>query len=74
MAGRGARAARLLGTAAVLREELGTPQPAGERADVDRAVAAARAALGEEAWAAAFAAGQALTRERAIAEALSTER
>jgi hypothetical protein len=33
-------------------------------------VAAARAALGEEAWAAAFAAGQALTLEEAIAEAL----
>jgi hypothetical protein len=46
------------------------PQPASERADKEQAVAAARAALGEAAWAAAFAAGQSLTLEQAIAEAL----
>ncbi len=37
--------------------------------ETERAVAAAWATLGEEAWAAAFAAGQALTWEQAIAEA-----
>jgi hypothetical protein len=37
-------------------------------------VASARAALGEEWWAAAFAAGQAMTVEQAIAEALAEAR
>ncbi len=70
MAGRGARAARLLGAAAALRETLGAPQPPQEREETEQAVAGARAALGETAWAAAVAAGQKLTLEQAIAEAL----
>jgi hypothetical protein len=37
---------------------------------LEQKVATARATLGEEPWAAAFAAGQALSREQAIAEAL----
>ena len=71
VAGQGARAARLLGAAAALREALGAPQPPQERTDTEQAVAPARAALGEEAWAAAYAAGRALTLEQAIAEALA---
>jgi predicted ATPase/transcriptional regulator with XRE-family HTH domain len=66
----GERAARLLGAVAAVRATLGTPQPALERAETDAAVAPARAALGENAWAAAFAAGRALPLEQAIAEAL----
>jgi hypothetical protein len=58
---------------AAVREELGTPHPAQERADVDQAVAPARATLGEELWTAAFAEGQALTLGQAIAEALGDE-
>jgi non-specific serine/threonine protein kinase len=69
-AGQGERAARLLGAAAAVRETLGAPPPPEERAETEQGVAAARAALGEERWAAAFAAGQALTLEQAIAEAL----
>jgi hypothetical protein len=69
-AGQGERAARLLGAAAAQRETLGTPQPPQEQVEVEQAVAAARAALGEEAWAAAYAAGRALSREQAVAEAL----
>jgi predicted ATPase/class 3 adenylate cyclase len=69
-AGQGERAARLVGAAAAVRETIGAPQPSDERADTEAAVAAARAALGEEQWAAAFAAGQALSLEQAIAEAL----
>jgi hypothetical protein len=42
-----------------------------EQADVEEAVAPARAILGEEAWAAAFAAGRALSLEVVIAEALA---
>jgi hypothetical protein len=64
------RAARLCGAAAVVRETLGAPIPSPERTELEEAVAPARAALGEEQWAAAFAAGRALTLEEAVAEAL----
>ena len=73
MAGRGERAARLLGAATALREALGTPQPPGEREDTEQATAAARSTLGPAAWAAAFAAGRALTLAHAITEALDEE-
>jgi hypothetical protein len=68
--GQGERAARLLAAATALREELGAPQPANERTDSEQAVAAARVALGAEAWAKAFAAGRVLSLEAAITEAL----
>jgi tetratricopeptide (TPR) repeat protein len=70
VAGQGVRAARLWGAAAAVREILGAPQPLIERADTEEAVAPARTALGEEPWAAAFAAGRTLTLEEAVAEAL----
>jgi hypothetical protein len=63
-------AARLLGAAATLRETIGVPQPVYWRRDTEEAVAPARAALEEEQWAVAFAAGQVLSLEEAIAEAL----
>jgi predicted ATPase/DNA-binding XRE family transcriptional regulator len=70
--GRIEQAARLLGAAAASRARIGMRRrmnlPTVD--DIDVAVAPARAALGEEAWAAAFAAGQALSLEEAIAEAL----
>jgi non-specific serine/threonine protein kinase len=65
------RAAQLLGAAAALREALGIPVPASEREDHDRAVAATRAALGETAFAAAWAAGRGLPMEEAVNEALA---
>ncbi|MER5487450.1 BTAD domain-containing putative transcriptional regulator [Streptomyces sp. NPDC002812] len=55
-----ARAASLLGTATALRASAGTPRPQAERTDTDRATARARAALGPEAFATAFATGEAL--------------
>ncbi|WP_030732374.1 BTAD domain-containing putative transcriptional regulator [Streptomyces sp. NRRL S-237] len=58
---RAVAAAELLGTAAELRESLGTPLPAAERQDVDRATARLRARLGDEAFACAFARGRALS-------------
>jgi len=54
-----------------LRQIIGAPQPPPERLDTQDAVATARAALGEPGWAASIAAGQALTVDRAIAEALA---
>ncbi|CAM5566959.1 hypothetical protein [Streptomyces narbonensis] len=68
-AGRARGAALLLGAAAALRASTGAPLPPAERADVDRTEAAARAALGEEAFVAAFAHGTNLTHGSAVSEA-----
>ncbi|MDQ3589026.1 MAG: tetratricopeptide repeat protein, partial [Actinomycetota bacterium] len=64
------RAARLCGTAAALREDFGWPHPPAKRAEHDRTVAAAREALGEEAFAAAWATGYALSLEEAVTDAV----
>ncbi|MFI6418142.1 BTAD domain-containing putative transcriptional regulator [Streptomyces sp. NPDC050842] len=68
-AGRARGAALLLGAAAALRSSTGAPLPPAERADVDRTEAAARAALGEAAFATAFAHGGSLTHDSAVSEA-----
>jgi non-specific serine/threonine protein kinase len=68
--GHGMRAARLLGAATAIREAIGTPQAIPERNAIEQAVVGARTALGEEAWAAAFANGLALSVDQAIAYAL----
>jgi len=65
------RAARLWGSQHALREAIGIPISGIERAEYESAVAAARAQLGEEAFATAWAAGRALTLEQAIVEALA---
>ncbi|MEV5824672.1 BTAD domain-containing putative transcriptional regulator [Spirillospora sp. NPDC052242] len=59
LAGDARPAARLLGAAAALRAAVGAPLPDAERGDVDRITARARAALGDAAFAAEFAAGEA---------------
>ena len=56
--------------AAALREALGTPVQPVERRTFEPAVAAARASLGEEAFAAAWVEGRAMSLEQAIAYAL----
>ncbi|MET8687426.1 BTAD domain-containing putative transcriptional regulator [Streptomyces sp. NPDC004732] len=64
-AGAGAeRAAELLGAADAARRSVGAPLPPAERGDVDRIAAAARTALGESAYAEAFARGGELDPER----------
>jgi tetratricopeptide (TPR) repeat protein len=70
VAGRSEQAARFLGAAEAQRATQGIPWRVLERADTEVTAAPVRAALGEEAWAVAYAAGQALTLEEAIAEAL----
>jgi predicted ATPase/transcriptional regulator with XRE-family HTH domain len=62
--------ARLFGAAAALRATLGIPLTAPNHLQYDPALATTRAALGEESFALAWAAGQALSLEQAIAEAL----
>ncbi len=63
-------AARLFGAAAGIREAIGAPLPPVERAEYNRSVAAARAQLGEAAFAAVLAEGRAMALEQAIAYAL----
>jgi len=66
-----ARATRLLAAADGIREGLGLRLRVGaDRARVEAELLALRSALGEEAFAVAWAAGQALTVEQAVAEAL----
>lgn len=64
--GEGRRSARLLGAAAQIRAEIGTPQVLSERSATEQAVAEARANLGEDAWAAAFREGQSLSLDRIV--------
>jgi predicted ATPase/class 3 adenylate cyclase len=64
------RAARLFGVAEALRESAGILLPPVQRADYEHDVTAARAQLNEATFAAAWAAGRALSVEQAIAEAL----
>jgi hypothetical protein len=60
----------LFGAAEALREAVDEPLPPAYRAGYERDLAAARLELDEEAFAAAWAAGRAMTIEEAIAEAL----
>jgi DNA-binding CsgD family transcriptional regulator/tetratricopeptide (TPR) repeat protein len=69
--GEAARAARLFGAAEALRERLEVPAAPARRRDRDRDLGAARAALGPDAFAAAWAAGRALPPDAAVAEALA---
>jgi predicted ATPase/class 3 adenylate cyclase len=71
--GRAQQAARLLGAATTARERIGMRRQLDKPTEGDlgaAVVAQARAALGEERWAAAFAVGRALPLDQAIAEAL----
>jgi hypothetical protein len=65
------QAARLFGAAEALREAIGSPLPPNLRQEQNRLFTALRIALGAEAFAAAWDAGRALTREQAVAEALT---
>ena len=68
--GHGIRAARLLGAVEALRETIHAPLPPANQADYARKVSAARAALGEQAFGAAWAEGRAMTLDQAIGEAM----
>jgi hypothetical protein len=74
-AGRGQphRAAQLAGAADALRQTLGIPVMPDRRAGHEQAGRAMRAALGEEAFAAAWAAGRALSFQDAVALAVENE-
>ena len=59
-------AGRLWGTAEALREAMGTPIPPVYRADYDHSLAAARAQLGEQAFATAWAEGRTMSLEQVL--------
>jgi len=63
-------AVRLMGAAEVLRESIGMVLDSAERMEYARTIDSTRAMLGEHAFAAAWAAGRAMTLEQAIADAL----
>jgi predicted ATPase/DNA-binding SARP family transcriptional activator len=64
------RAVRLLGAAEALCATLGCPLPVGDASEYERTVAAAHTALSEEAFAAAWEEGRAMTLEQACAYVL----
>ena len=66
--GEAERAARLFGAAAALAEAIGFAPAWPERGAHERAIASARAALGDDAFDAAFNAGRRLPREHVLAE------
>jgi hypothetical protein len=68
--GQVARAVRLFGAARAIRDVLGLAPFGDERLDHERQLAAARTQLGEGVFDAAWAEGQAMTAEQAIAYAL----
>jgi predicted ATPase/transcriptional regulator with XRE-family HTH domain len=70
--GQPARAAQLLGAAAALRDVLCIPLPPADRASYGHTMAAVRMALDEGAFGAAWAAGQILSQEQAISEAMQS--
>jgi non-specific serine/threonine protein kinase len=70
--GHAERAVRLRGAAEALREAIGVPLPAVDRAQYDHYVETARAALGEKTFAAAWAEGRKMTMEEAVAYALNS--
>jgi tetratricopeptide (TPR) repeat protein len=69
-AGQPGRAAGLLAAADTLREAIGAPRTPNDAEAWDRDVAAARTELGEEAFAAVWAAGRAMSADQAVAFAL----
>jgi len=66
-----AHAARLSARAEAIRSAIGAPLPPADRADRDRAVAAIRVRLGEQAFTAAWEAGQVMTLEEAVESAIA---
>jgi hypothetical protein len=65
------RACRIWGAAERLREAIGSPMPPGDRPDYERRVAAARAAMGDDAaFTRAWQDGRAMTQEQAMEYAL----
>jgi len=70
--GQFARAARLFGAAASIREGIAAPIPPADRVDYDHGIASLRETLGEAAFATAWDVGRALSWQQAADEAQGT--
>jgi predicted ATPase/class 3 adenylate cyclase len=68
--GDAARAARLCGATAALRDAMGAPRVPAEQAALDRVAAGLRGELGEEGYRAAWRAGAGLSLDAAVGEAI----
>jgi predicted ATPase len=68
------RAARLWGAAEALRTSIGAPLPPSEQAYYEDTIKAARPKLDHMLWTAAWTAGQALSLDQAVAEAIADNR
>ena len=68
--GRTAKAAQLFGAAAALREVINIPWSPRDRALYEPYLVAARMGLDETTWGSAWAAGQSMSMEQAVAYAL----
>lgn len=64
-------AAQLIGWSDAARKEVGDPRPQLEQAETDRDIAAIKAAIGSQAFKAAFHSGSALTMDQIVAAALA---
>ena len=73
MSGQSPRASRLGGASEALRQNLGVPLREDLRSGHHRALQTMRAALGDDAFVSAWAEGQALTLDEAVAVALEVE-
>jgi hypothetical protein len=71
--GQARQAARLFAVAHALREAIRVPAPPFERVRYDRTLASVREVLGEETFAALWAAGRRVPLERAVQDALTGE-
>jgi len=71
--GQARQGARLLGAAARMRQEMGTPVRPADRTAIEGALAAARASLGDAAFADAWSAGQTLSVEQLVAQAAAED-
>ena len=71
--GQARQGARLLGAAARMRQEMGTPVRPADRTAIEGALAAARTSLGDAAFADAWSAGQTLSVEQLVAQAAAED-
>ena len=72
-AGRPDRAARIFAASKALLEQIGVPLAPADQAAMERDMAAARRRLGEQEWHSAWAAGHALSTERALELAVADD-
>jgi hypothetical protein len=72
--GNAARGTRLLAASATMTEQIGRPRSPQDQAEIEETVSGMRSTLGDDAFAREWAAGQALSMDEAIDDALTKKR